>query len=102
MLLGREIVDNFHSAAVKEYLGGERPANHIAEADLAKLTMPVLLLWGRSEKLLPYEGLDYFRAHLPRHALIEEVEGFGHSPHIESAGRLVERIQQFLGSLPRM
>ena len=100
-LLGAEIVDNFHSAAVKEYLGGERPANHIEPEQLAKLAMPVLLLWGRSEKLLPYESLDYFRAHLPRHAVIEEVDGFGHSPHLESAERVVERVRQFVDTLPK-
>ncbi len=33
---------------------------------LRSLPMPTLLIWGESEKLLPFESIDYFRAHLPR------------------------------------
>ena len=50
---------------------------------LRALPMPTLLIWGQSEKLLPYEGLDFFRAHLPAHAEIHEVKGFGHMPQME-------------------
>ena len=49
--------------------------------------MPVLLLWGESEKLLPAERLDYFRAHLPPHAEIHVVERFGHVPQVERPER---------------
>jgi pimeloyl-ACP methyl ester carboxylesterase len=53
-------------------------------------------LWGRSEKLLPASALSYFRAHLPKHAIIEEPHGFGHTPQFEEPGRLAERILSFV------
>ena len=57
--------------------------------------MPTLLLWGAAEKLLPYEGIDWFRAHLPGHAEVEVVRGFGHLPQVERPAQLVQRLVQF-------
>lgn len=74
---------------------------HLGEKDaltpevLGALEMPTLLLWGESEKLLPFHGIDYFRAHLPRHAEVEVVKGFGHVPQMEAPARLVGYIERF-------
>jgi pimeloyl-ACP methyl ester carboxylesterase len=57
--------------------------------------MPTLLIWGQREKLLPYEGLEYFRAHLPQGAEIDEAEGFGHMPQVEHPRRFVEKVSHF-------
>ena len=62
---------------------------------LGSLKMPTLLLWGGSEKLLPNESLDYFRAHLPAHADIRVVEGFGHIPQMERPAELVSHLVAF-------
>ena len=62
---------------------------------LGGLKMPTLLLWGGSEKLLPNESLDYFRAHLPAHAAIEVVPGFGHIPQMERPAELVSHLVSF-------
>ncbi len=64
-------------------------------AQLSALSMPTLLIWGQSEKLLPYEGLDFFRAHLPAHAEIHEVKGFGHMPQMEHPRAFVDRVKKF-------
>jgi len=73
----------------------EGTASVLEPSLLAGLRMPVLLIWGGSEKLLPYEGIDYFRAHLPSQARIEVVEGFGHSPQVERPRALVRRLVAF-------
>jgi pimeloyl-ACP methyl ester carboxylesterase len=73
----------------------EGAASILEPSLLAGLRMPVLLLWGGSEKLLPFEGIDYFRAHLPAQARIEVVEGFGHSPQVERPSALVRRLVAF-------
>jgi pimeloyl-ACP methyl ester carboxylesterase len=65
---------------------------------LRALAMPVLLLWGRSERILPPSSLDYFRRHLPPHALVEEPFGFGHCPHFDDPGRLASRVVEFAQS----
>jgi len=59
------------------------------------LALPLLLLWGRSERLLPYVGIDYFRAHLPASAQIHEVPGFGHIPQIERPFEVAQRLIRF-------
>jgi pimeloyl-ACP methyl ester carboxylesterase len=67
----------------------------LSPAVLGGLGMPTLLLWGGSEKLLPHESLDYFRAHLPAHAQIQVVEGFGHIPQMERPAELVSHLVSF-------
>lgn len=62
---------------------------------LRDLPMPVLLLWGQSERVLPASSLEYFRRHLPAQACIEEPAGFGHCPHIEDPRALAARIVDF-------
>lgn len=81
--------------AVKSVLAQAKTTDAIAPEILGGLSMPLLLIWGESEKLLPYEGIDYFRAHLPSHAQIEVVRGFGHVPHVERPVELVKRLCRF-------
>jgi pimeloyl-ACP methyl ester carboxylesterase len=86
--------------AVREILAGATadPA-HDADA-LAALSMPVLLLWGASERLLPDTHFAYYRRHLPPHAELERPERLGHVPQGESPGRVARRILQFARNLP--
>ena len=69
--------------------------NHIPPALIAELRAPTLLLWGASEKLLPREQLEWYRAHLPAGARIEVVPGFGHVPQMERPRELVARLRGF-------
>jgi pimeloyl-ACP methyl ester carboxylesterase len=88
----------YGSRAVRGVLEEMRAAeaiNHVPEDRLQKLSMPTLLVWGRSEKLLPYEGIEYFRAHLPSHAEIHEVPLFGHVPQMERPSELVRLLLAF-------
>ena len=62
---------------------------------LGSLSMPVLLIWGASEKLLPYEGIDYFKKHLPAHSQVQVVKGFGHVPQVERPRALARALIQF-------
>jgi pyruvate dehydrogenase E2 component (dihydrolipoamide acetyltransferase) len=68
----------------------------LSKDQVSRLSIPTLILWGREDGILPRTGLDFFREHLPPRAAVEELEGFGHSPHIESPGRIAERIGRFL------
>jgi pimeloyl-ACP methyl ester carboxylesterase len=68
---------------------------HLSVDALAGLTMPVMLVWGRSERILPPSALAYFRAHLPAHVEILEPEGFGHCPHLDNPKRLARAITEF-------
>lgn len=63
---------------------------------LAELKMPLLLLWGRSERILSGDQLEFFRRHLPPHVTIEEPEGFGHTPFLERPHAVSRILLRFL------
>jgi pimeloyl-ACP methyl ester carboxylesterase len=81
--------------AVCDLLATASPADLPEPGALRALVMPVLLLWGESERLLPPSALEYFRRHLPAHALIERPVGFGHCPHLDDPPRLAARLIEF-------
>lgn len=67
----------------------------LSAEDLRRLAPPLLLIWGRAERILPPQHLDFFRAHLPPHARIEEPRGFGHSPFLDEPRALAELMLGF-------
>jgi pimeloyl-ACP methyl ester carboxylesterase len=94
-LFAHEFPELLSKPAVRDILESATP-DHAPHPDaLAALPMPTLLLWGRSERLLPASALAYFRKHLPPHAVIEEPEGFGHAPQLEEPTRIAARIVAF-------
>jgi pimeloyl-ACP methyl ester carboxylesterase len=81
--------------AIRDLLESATLDDLVAPERLRALQMPILLLWGRSERVLPASSLVYFREHLPPQAVIEEPAGFGHCPHLDCPGRLAARIVEF-------
>jgi len=71
---------------------------YLKPEQLRRLQMPVLFVWGGSEKLLPQQSLAFFREHLPPHSRVRVVEGFGHIPHVERPGEFVSELLQFSDS----
>lgn len=64
--------------------------------DLARLRMPILMVWGKNDGILSATQRDFFRAHLPPHAHVLEPDGLGHSPYLESPGPLTQHIVDFV------
>jgi pimeloyl-ACP methyl ester carboxylesterase len=89
--LGRRPVRSLLDAAYEECVSSPQA--------LQSLKMPILLLWGRGERLLPDSHLEFFSRHLPEHTLIERPEGFGHAPHFDAPDLLAQRILNFARSL---
>lgn len=87
-LLKRPSVRTLRAAITRE--------NLLTPQLLSQLRMPVLLLWGKSEKLLPPEHLAWFRKHLPAHAVVEEPAEFGHSPQLDRPALLAARLCRFV------
>ncbi|HRI07016.1 MAG TPA: alpha/beta fold hydrolase [Nannocystaceae bacterium] len=98
-LLAADLLRHFREPALRGLLDSFSPADLLTPAELAALSAPTLLLWGRSERLLPNAGLDFFRRHLPSHAAIEEPEDFGHCPNLDRPRQLAERITAFARTL---
>jgi pimeloyl-ACP methyl ester carboxylesterase len=82
-LLGPSLARHFTNPAVLHVFQTSKADVYVPEQSLAALAMPVLLVWGASEKLLPYGGIDYFRRHLPPHARIVILEKAGHVAQVE-------------------
>jgi pimeloyl-ACP methyl ester carboxylesterase len=87
--------DVMNRSAIRDLVGAATLDDLPAPESLQTLAMPILLLWGQSERLLPRSSLAYFRRHLPRHAVIEEPPGFGHCPHFDDPARLAARLVEF-------
>lgn len=88
-LLAGDFLRRFSAPAVSRVLLTANAANSptFAPEELSSLKMPTLLLWGESERLLPFQGIDFFRSNLPRHAHIEVLPKCGHIPQLEAAPR---------------
>lgn len=98
-LISGVLLEVYGTRAVRE-LSEDVRANRYAltpEA-LRALAMPVLLVWGQGERLLPRECLDYFRTHLPVHAKVREVPRVGHLPHMERPAEVVSELVRFADS----
>jgi pimeloyl-ACP methyl ester carboxylesterase len=85
----------YASEVVRAMLAETQPSDCLDPEILQALQIPTLLIWGGSEKLLPYESIDFFRQHLPDTAEIRVVEGFGHVPQMERPGELVRHLIDF-------
>ena len=94
-LVAHELVDRTKQPAVRDLLETTNPVGTIPAADLRALRMPILLWWGRSERLLPASHLAWWRTNLPPHAVIEEPDGIGHCPHLDDPARVAARVAAF-------
>jgi len=94
-LLAHEIPAAFARPSMQELLATASNADAPAPEALASLDMPILLVWGRSERLLPQTHFEYFARHLPHHSIIERPFGFGHCPHFDAPIPLAQRIVAF-------
>jgi pimeloyl-ACP methyl ester carboxylesterase len=97
-LVARELPATLRRRAVRDLLETVGGDHSLAPHALSSLQMPILLLWGKSDRLLPETHFEYFAQHLPRHAVIERPDGFGHCPHLDTPDALARRIVEFARS----
>lgn len=97
--LGADLHRLFSRGALHELLASIRAEHLFREEDVRQLRVPVLLLWGTADRILPREHLAFWRRALPPHAVIEEPEGFSHCPYLEEGDALAERLVRFARSL---
>jgi pimeloyl-ACP methyl ester carboxylesterase len=84
----------FGASTVRDWIDAIPRTEPLTPEELARITAPVHLIWGRSERLLPATHLDFFRAHLPE-ARIEEPDGFAHSPQLDDVRDVTRRLLEF-------
>jgi pyruvate dehydrogenase E2 component (dihydrolipoamide acetyltransferase) len=74
------------------WFGGGRQSLDLT-ARVAALTMPVQLVWGRNDRIIPVAHAEALAARLPIHIL----DAAGHLPHMEKAGEVNRLIVQLVG-----
>jgi pimeloyl-ACP methyl ester carboxylesterase len=94
-LFAHEMPAVLSKPAVRELFDSASNENVPGPEELAKLRMPILLLWGRHERVLSDANLDYFTRHLPAHAVIERPPNYAHCPHFDDPADLARRIVAF-------
>ncbi len=60
---------------------------------IATLPVPVQVIWGREDRIIPVSHAEALAARLPVHIL----DRAGHLPHMEKAGEVNRLIRQFVG-----
>lgn len=78
---------------------GFRQTGRIMDADLARLTQPILYLWGDQDSFAEPEQADRLAARTPQ-ASIEHFASFGHLPWYDDPRLIAGRIEGFLSSRP--
>lgn len=71
----------------------------LAPEELGALAMPVYLIWGRADDVLPPSHAAYYRAHLPPSTRIDTPAHFGHTPFLHQPRELATRLLGFVRSL---
>lgn len=98
-LVAGELPASIRRREVRDILESASNEHAVTPEALSSLRMPILLVWGRSERLFPDTHFEYFARHLPKHAVIERPEGFGHCPHFDDPAALAARVVAFARSL---
>lgn len=94
-LLAHGIRGRFTNRDLQRLLQSLSPRDLLQPGDLASLSMPTLMLWGRQEMILPPDGYDFFRRHLPQHAQVEIWDRFGHCGYLEQPEAVARRVLRF-------
>jgi pyruvate dehydrogenase E2 component (dihydrolipoyllysine-residue acetyltransferase) len=82
----RSIADHVFGDGRQHVLVGDR---------LAELGVPLLVVWGQEDRIIPPEHAR----HVPEGAEVHVLEGSGHSPHMEAAGNVNRVMERFLASV---
>lgn len=63
---------------------------------LERISIPTLLIWGKEDKLIPFEYAGQFASSIKNCKFIP-MDGCGHSPYVEDPEKLSELVVEFLG-----
>ncbi len=90
-LLPGEVIRAMWTGTAQGILDAIAEQDFVNEADLAALHLPVRIIWGARDRLLPAGTLDFFRRGLPDADFVELPDS-GHLPHLESPRALARAL----------
>lgn len=95
-LVSGELARRFASPPLREFFAHVGADDLLDGAEVRALPMPILFMWGGSEKLLPAAHLAWFKRYLPAHTRIVEPPHFAHSAYVEHTDEVATLIRTFL------
>lgn len=72
-----------------------QPYDPLAEADIAKVQVPTLILWGEEDRIIPVEAGQWLAKTLPANTL-RIYRGIGHLPHEEAPRATLADLEPWL------
>jgi pimeloyl-ACP methyl ester carboxylesterase len=69
--------------------------------EVGALKMPVHVVWGELDEVLPRSHGEFYRRHLPRHATFE-LAPFGHAPFLDEPDAICSILLRFIRTLRRV
>jgi pyruvate dehydrogenase E2 component (dihydrolipoamide acetyltransferase) len=81
-----------HLAGLLDRIGSR---GFLRPGELQRLPMPVHLIWGRADRVLPETHYTFFERNLPKTATIERPHNFGHAPFLHRGAELADRLLAF-------
>lgn len=94
-LMAWGVRQQFGREGIEELLRSLRPADFLRPEELARLSMPIKLLWGDADRILDEGQRRFFEAHLPPHAEMQRLREYGHVPHISHPDQLATLLLDF-------
>jgi pimeloyl-ACP methyl ester carboxylesterase len=99
--LAAGVRQRFNDPNLRGLLSGLTTNDLLTPDELHSLSMPLSLVWGAADGVLPAAQRDFFVHHLPAHARIEQPLAFGHSPYLDRPDEVVAQVDTFLSTLSR-
>lgn len=96
-----DLIETIQNGATPRVLAGLRPTDSLSDAELATLDLPVLILWGGEDKILPAEHGERLAGLLPQASFVV-LEGCGHIPQQQCPRELVKRLVEIFPTAPQL
>jgi pimeloyl-ACP methyl ester carboxylesterase len=74
--------------------------SQLSPEDVRSLPMPVHVLWGAAERVLPPSHRQFFLDNLPDPTRFDAPEGLGHAPFLDDPAGVARRVVAFVAELP--
>jgi len=98
-LVARRVRHRFSSKILQQRLDSLKSEDLLTPEELQQLKVPVVLIWGQEDGILPQQCLDFFQEHLPDNTRVIEPSEYGHAPFVRHAKSLAGHIVDLLAEL---
>ena len=89
------IRQGFARPAIASLLAAMTTADCLRAEELQALKVPVRVMWGDQERVLPASGRAFFGSNLPAQGRVELHRGIGHCPHLDDCEHTARTLRRW-------